>query len=427
MLMRGVTIGRRVALLMLATLVLLAAAGSGGAARPLAGRSPSYLTFAERGVAGTAVWINPRTGWYREALSGPKRHWRTSIWDSVPLWEAIDEIAQASPTRAHLRAVEAFANTAGRYLDSHLKPGPGYTPSPSNGPDATAFFDDNAWWGLAYAETYRLTKRRSDLLGAERAFTFIARYAWDPRSGGMWWATIHGRHSGGTLSAAAQLAARLYQLTGRHRFLAAALKYIEWANHHVLKWDGTYGLRLRHSHEPPMSHAGEGAMLGAMTVLCQLRAPVPSAVYEGLPPDRLGAHPSYKLPPDPRSWCSWAEALATDTVYGVKAGGNVLDAYVPLKEAPQFDAIYVRDILGLFGLDHRARWYQLAAGTAQQILRNARSPNGLFTRGWNGAVRIPGATPGRLRTDAASVSVFAALAAATKPPPRTGGASPRAR
>ena len=87
---------------------------------------------------------------------------------------------------------------------------------------------------------------------------------------------------------------------------------------------------------------------------------------------------------------------------------------------------WLRDILGLFGLDHRARWYQLAADTAQRILHNARSPSGLFMRGWNGAVRIPGATPGRLRTDAASVSVFAALAAATKPPPSTGGA-PRGR
>jgi hypothetical protein len=113
-------------------------------------------------------------------------------------------------------------------------------------------------------------------------------------------------------------------------------------------------------------------------------------------------------------------------VYGVKAGGSVVDAYVPLREAPQFDAIYVRDILGLYALDHRAQWYRLAADTAQRILRNARSSDGRFMRGWDGAIRIEGATPGRLRTDAASVSVFAALAAARKPQSTTGGAPPSA-
>jgi hypothetical protein len=225
-------------------------------------------------------------------------------------------------------------------------------------------------------------------------------------------------HSGEALGAATQLAVRLYQLTGKRGFLAAALNYIEWANHHVLKWDGTYGVGRPHADEPAMTHAGEGAMMGAMTLLCKLRAPLPSAVYEGLPPNRFGGHPSYELPPNPRSWRSWAEALATHTAYGVKAGHRVFDGYAPLNEGPQFDAIYLRDILGLYALDHRARWYRLAARTAQRILHNARSPNGRFTRAWNGTIHIKFATPGRLRTDAASVSVFAALAAAGKPPSR---------
>ena len=411
----NVTIRRRVALILLAALALLTVPGLAAAARTRAGRSPSYLALAERGVAGTAVWINPRTGWYREALRGRKRQWMTSIWDSVPLWEAIDEIDQASHTRAHLRAVEAFANSAGRYLDRNLQPEPGYTPDPSAHPHAVAFFDDNAWWGLAYADTYQLTHRHSDLLGAERGFMFIARRGWDPHKGGIWWSTIHGKHSGESLAGATQLAVRLYQLTGKHRFLAAALKYIEWANHHVLKWDGSYDRALTHFREPPMTHAGEGAMLGALTVLCRLRARLPAAVYEGLPPNRSGANPSYELPPNPRSWCSWAEALATKTVHGVKAGRRVLDAYAPLNEGPQFDAVYLRDILGLYAVDHRAQWYQLAARTGRRILRHARSANGRFMRGWNGAGHVNSATPGRLRTDAGSVSVFAALAAARKP------------
>jgi uncharacterized protein YyaL (SSP411 family) len=96
----------------------------------------------------------------------------------------------------------------------------------------------------------------------------------------------------------------------------------------------------------------------------------------------------------------------------VNPGGGSKDAYFPLNEGPQWDAIYVRGLLELYGYDHDATWLRLVGRTAGRILKNAQEAGGLFLRTWSGSESVPGSEPGDLRTHAASVSVFAALAAA---------------
>lgn len=79
-----------------------------------------------------------------------------------------------------------------------------------------------------------------------------------------------------------------------------------------------------------MPHDGEGAMIVAFTTLCQPGASVPSSVYAGLPANRTqGVNPSFRLPSDPTSWCSWAEAVADHTANDVNPGGGLQDAFCP--------------------------------------------------------------------------------------------------
>jgi hypothetical protein len=109
------------------------------------------------------------------------------------------------------------------------------------------------------------------------------------------------------------------------------------------------------------------------------------------------------------SFCDKAEQL----------GASALAHFTTtLTHGPQYDAVYLHWMLELYRRDHDPRWYALAYDNAQRALANSRNKAGLFLRAWNGS-RAPDAPPDSLKIDAATLSVFAWLAAAT-PPPTTG-------
>ncbi len=394
-----------------------------------------YLSLAGQGISGASAWGNSKYHWYNELLNDPKPYPQATIWGIAPLFEAVDYAAMADPSAANLAQVKRFASKAETYWDKNITPAPGvktktpaYAPYPHSHNDAETFFDDNSWWALAFMDAHQAavdahnsTLASRYLKDAEKGFAWINAYGWDSDGGGMWWNTYHkipggtGR-SGEALGAATDLAARLYQATGSSTYLQAAEQYITWANAHLLKWDGSYASIL--PHEVTMPHDGEGAMIAAYATLCQTSAgTVPTSAYSMLPPNKThGVNPSFRLPSDPTSWCSWGESLARHTAFGVNPGGGIMDGFLPLNEGPQWDAIYVRGLLSLYDSDHDPSWYRLASETAQRILRNAKGSDGLFLKTWSGSDRVPDASTGEIRTDAASVSVLAALAAAPAPP-----------
>src|SRR4051795_13706692 len=77
-------------------------------------------------------------------------------------------------------------------------------------------------------------------------------------------------------------------------------------------------------------------------------------------------------------------------------------------------------MLDVYAQDHNPRWYSLALSNAQRALANAKTKQGLYLRGWDGG-RAPDAPTDSLKIDAATVSVFAWLAAATPPSPSASG------
>jgi hypothetical protein len=394
--------------------------------RAMTSAQSRFLARAVRGVRMAGhYWGNSRFHWYNGLLHDTKPYPQAAIWDAVPLFESLDEIAMASPTATHIQAVTRFANHAETYWDPYLKPGPAYVPYPGGrGAHTKTFFDDNSVWGLAFMDAYAATDNKRYLTDAERAMNFVITYAWDQNDGGgTWWNTWHSacpqdggrcrqttvRHSE-VLAMATDLAARLYQATGTSQYLQTALKYIGWANKHLLKWDGSYAEQVRGVQVMP--HDGEGALIDAFVNLHRANAPVPSSIYEYLPPNSYHRNPSDRRPDDPTSWRSWAESLAQKTAFGVKIGRTVYDSYFPLNEGPQYDDIYIRGLLSLYSEDHDSRWYRLAVNTAHRILRNAVNGQGLFLKSWNGATNVANADPGMLRTHTGSVSVLAAVAAA---------------
>jgi hypothetical protein len=403
-----------------------------------------YLSLAQQGIGKASAWANGKYHWYNELLNDRKKNPEATIWALAPLFEAEAYTAIGSTNSANVGRLKAFAGHAERYFDRKVTPGPGlsirtpaYAPYPGSHSNQKTFFDDNAWWSLGFMDAYAVMEKAHNsvlaaryLADAVRGFNFIYPHSWDTHDaggpdsvkstrGGVYWNTYHtipggkGR-SGEALASSTELAAELYRATGARIYLSAALKYITWANQNLLKWDGSYATQI--PHEVTMPHDAEGAMIGAFTALCQSKAgTVPRSVYSFLPPNKTKSHPSFRLPDRPSSWCSWAEALAHHTVFGVNPGGGVQDDYFPLDEGPQWDAIYVRALVNLYAYDHDRSWYRMVADTAGRIVKKARLSNGEYLKTWTGSTKVPGSAPGMLRTHAASVSVLAALSSVAAP------------
>ncbi len=381
-------VGRVASLLCGLLAVLICAAATGACGRAWAvttghlGQAQArFLSLAEGGVReAQARWRDSREGWYDELLSDRARYPLATIWDAVPLFQSIDAIAIADPTRAHKQAVRRFAAGAERYLNRGLRPVPGYSPYPGDREANTeTWFDDNGWWGIAFVEAYRATANRRYLSDAQRALRYVARDGWDSEGGGIWWNTTHPYKSGPALASDTLLAVLLYQQTGSSFALAQAHKFLAWAN--SVAYVESEGLYEGSSIEPSPADYVESPMIYAQALLCGLKGE--------------------------QSACERAESLERTAL---KRFGGMLDF------APQYDAIYLQWILALYGLDHDPRLYELAAQNARGASERAANAQGLYLLSWRGSpLPASDASPGMLRTQAATASLFAWLA--VYPPP----------
>jgi glycosyl hydrolase family 76 len=336
------------------------------------------LSLAVRGVRESGAWWAPGRHWYYEGRQHSGSHPLATLWGVLPLFEALDALAIADPTRTRRAAVARFARGAERYWNAALRPVPGYAAYPGeHGRRARTWFDDNGWWGLAFLDAYRATGDRRYVRDAARAFDFLDRAGWDRRRGGIWWNTDHSFKAGESLASGTLLAARLFRRTGRSRYLRAAKRYIGWGNRHA--WNARDGLYARSDRDPVSLAYVQGPMIAAESALC----------------------------PTARVWCARAERLATRALRRFTTS---------LDMGPQFDAVYLRWMLALYERDHDPRWYWLVRENADRAERNACDRRPRCTRAWDGSTRIPQTRPGMLQTHAATISVFAWLATAEPPP-----------
>jgi uncharacterized protein YyaL (SSP411 family) len=336
-----------------------------------------FADLARQGIADArANWFDAGRGWWLDRLNDSRQYPLATIWSAVPLWEALNARAIASPTAANRAAVKAFAHGAERYYDPALGPSGGYAPYPGDGGGhERAWFDDNGWWGIAFVDAYRATGSKRYLDDAARALRFIAEAGWAP-GGGLWWNTSHPHRSGEALASGSALAALLYEATGNDSYLKTARKFTSWGDAH---FTSKFGLYRRNDDDPtPMGYV-EGPMIGAHEILCRV------------------AHDAHA--------CSRAENLA-------EASLNRFGADV--SHGPQYDTIYLRWMLELYKHDGDRRWYALARRNALRAARSARSSSGLYMRAWDGGTRGIN-MPGLLQTHGATVSLFAWLAAAPVP------------
>jgi hypothetical protein len=129
-----------------------------------------------------------------------------------------------------------------------------------------------------------------------------------------------------------------------------------------------------------MPHDGEGAIVAAMTALCQATRK--------------------------QSWCTEADQRARDDIKWL----------TPFADGPQYDSVMIRGLVALYSANRDARLYDFAVKLAGLITKHAQTSPNVYLRGWDGRA-IPSAPYGSLRSDAGSIGVFADLAT-VKPPSR---------
>jgi hypothetical protein len=354
----------------------------------LSGAQAKFLQLAEQGVDKiNQNWWNSRTDWYNDRLA-KGQDGKASIWTTVHLFSTLNGIAEAAPTAANKRALGWFADRsyreywnpqAGHIRHTRRHVG-GFDPSTREAANdrAHVYYDDNGWLGLAFLEAYRTTHVKRYLTYADDAFQFIAQTGWaDGAGGGVWWDTKHTSRSSEGIASATALGALLYETTGKKPYLNTVRRYISWADAHI--WDAKNGLYMRDPGSPILMGYVQSPMMIAFVSLCQT------------------THDD--------SMCDKAEELGDDAIRGFST---------TLHHGPQYDAVYLHWMLDVYDHDHNARWYELALDNAGRALAHAQNKQGLFLKAWDGG-RAPDAPTDSLKIDAATLSVFAWLAAA-KPP-----------
>ncbi len=339
-----------------------------------AGVSPqSNLQTAEAGVTRAGrLWWDKHLRWYDSRLGGHTRYPLATIWDSVPLFEAVDAIDIAAPTPAHRAAVATFARGAERYWDAKLRPTPAFAPYPADRGQVRTWFDDNGWWGLAFLDAYRATGTARYLRDGERAFAFIAAQGWRKDGGGLWWNTSHPYLAGEPLAAGSLLGALLYKATGNPFYRREVLKFLGWADANFVTERGLY---KRTGLDPTPTPYIEGTLVEAHQVLCEV----------GL-----------------KEACGRARQLADASFQRFQDRLNM---------GPQFDTIYLHWMLVYGGQTGDTRWETLAKEMAVRAGEHARDGRGLYLRAWDGtSITAHQGAPNMLQTDAATLELYAWLA-----------------
>jgi hypothetical protein len=414
-------------------LALVGVAVLPGSASALSRSQLGYLAAANKGVKQTRHWWTRGLHWYRAVLDDSRV---ASLWQSVPLFEAVAGLAIAQPSSRHLHELNKFASGAERYLNPRLEPVPGFGPKPGQtNPGKTTWFDDNGWWGLAFLDAYRATGNQRYLYDAEVAQQFISVSGWDTtpgRPGGIWWNTNHSFYAGESLAGGTLLSARLYAITHEQHYLDDALKYIAWGD--VWLTDPTTGLyaRLRKPGTYGSSSSGTTSGAGAAAAdqralkanpdeAAKLEAAGQSTAGRGEAQSAFNNYPPFAPSPMPyvngpmilahriiceetgqNSYCQRAAQLATTT----------LAVYQRFWMGPQFDFWYVRTMLEFAQLDNQGDWYGIVNRNARSALHRARDRHGLYLRTWYGKKAARANAPqGSFQLHAANAALFAWMGA----------------
>ncbi|MGO9249041.1 MAG: glycoside hydrolase family 76 protein [Solirubrobacteraceae bacterium] len=151
------------------------------------------------------------------------------------------------------------------------------TVAPPAGPGGTKYYDDNEWIGIELVRIYEQTHYTATLGSAEAIMAFVMA-GWDTNPehvcpGGVPFSNSPEVSERNTVTngPGAELAVKLYQLTGNAAYLQFAEQAYEWVRRCLTESNGLYADHIgAHGRvEPAEWSYNQGAMIGAGTLLYQ--------------------------------------------------------------------------------------------------------------------------------------------------------------
>lgn len=230
------------------------------------------------------------------------------------------------------------------------------TVAPPTGPGGAKYYDDNEWVGIELVRMYELTHSAADLGSAEAIMAFVmAGWDTDPEHvcpGGVPFSNSSENTERNTVTdgPGAELAVRLYQLTGDAAYLQFAEQAYNWTRTCLLQSNGLYA-----DHIGPHGTVAQvywsynqGSMIGAGALLYQATH---NAAY------------LYQA----RQTAKFALAYYTPEVLG--------------SELPFFVSVYFRNVLYLDSITHDPPGPRLAQPYVDYAWQHLRLSDNLFVFG----------------------------------------------
>jgi Glycosyl hydrolase family 76 len=151
------------------------------------------------------------------------------------------------------------------------------TVAPPAGPGGTKYYDDNEWVGIELVRIYETTHNPAALGGAEAIMAFVAA-GWDTDPelvcpGGVPFSNSSENNERNTVTdgPGAELAVKLYQLTGNTQYLQFAQTAYEWVRTCLLSPNGLYADHIGAHGNVAQTYwsYNQGSMIGAGVLLYQ--------------------------------------------------------------------------------------------------------------------------------------------------------------
>jgi rhamnogalacturonyl hydrolase YesR len=212
------------------------------------------------------------------------------------------------------------------------------------------FYDDNEWVGLAKVQRYLQTRDTAALRRAEEIFALVES-GWDTDTGhsapgGVFWTQAPWSQDRNTVSnmPGAELGLRLYQITGKRRYLDSALRFYNWTNTYLQSPGGLYfdHLDLQGTVEKTIWSYNQGVPVGVNVLL-------------------------YEVTHD-RKYLQRAERIA-DAAYAYFVTQGRLDS-----QPIYFNSIFFKNLLLLQSVSGNERYRQAMAQYADRVWSTMRDP-----------------------------------------------------
>jgi predicted alpha-1,6-mannanase (GH76 family) len=343
---------------------------------------PDYRARAAAGIDALQRWYSPGTGLWES----------TGWWNAANALTAVIRYIQYTGDQSYLGIVETTF-TAARARHAGF---------------INTFYDDNAWWALAWVAAYDLTSD-SRYLAAARAIFAHNQGGWDGAcGGGMWWNEERRYKNAITNELFLTLAALLYQRAPGNR------DYLDWA---LREWAWLRGSGL----------IGPGGLVNdGLTAACENNEGTAWTYNQGVILGGLAA--LYEITGD-QGYLRQGEVVAgaaLSTLIGTP--GTLIDAPGILAEPcepsgcdgdqTQFKGIFVRYLHEFSRCSGQPTYRAFILANAGSVWDSARNPAGQFGLRWAGPFDKADASR---QTSAVDVLTAAAALTAQASPLARGG------